>query len=480
VPFRILVILNTQAVSVSALLLLLLLPIAAPIAAPIATSPRQLPPDSVVLRLIRERVESGRNPGIVVGLLDDGGARVVAYGSSGVSGLPLDGRTIFEIGSITKTFTTSLLADMVASGEVRLDEPVAALLPDSVRVPTFQGHQITLLELATHTSGLPRIPTNLHARDPEDPWADYTVSDLYQFLNSYELTRAPGTKVEYSNIGSGLLGYALALRGGKPYEALLRERILDPLGMKDTRVTLSPAQEARLAQGHDESGKAVEHWHIPTIPGAGALRSDVDDLFRYLSAHLGLSGGGLIPIFARTHQTYTRLDDTLAVALGWLVDQSDPTNPLWYHDGETGGFHSFAAFDPADRRTVVILSNGTNSINDIGFRILELGAASGELRQQRLEQEAERASREPARLSGEARSSSAVEPIGLSTLHPRRLLPGGGPAQEEGERDREGEEEPHQLEDMVIRQDRGLLENHPIQRREPLSPRRHRVHAGLH
>lgn len=338
-----------------------------------ALTPSQLPPDSMVLRLIRERVESGRNPGIVVGLLDKDGTRVVAYGSSGVSGLSLNGRTIFEIGSVTKTFTTSLLADMVARGEVRLDEPVGELLPDSVRVPNYRGRQITLLDLATHTSGLPRIPTNLDPRDPEDPWADYTVSDLYQFLNSYELPRAPGTEVAYSNIGLGLLGYALALRGGKPYEELLRERILDPLGMGDTRITLSPAQERRLARAHDESGKAVAHWHIPTLPGAGALRSDVDDLFRYLAAHLGLRGGDLIPVLASTHQIYTRLNDTLAVALGWLVDQRDPARPFWYHNGETGGFHSFAAFQPAGRRAVIILSNGANSIDDIGLRILELG-----------------------------------------------------------------------------------------------------------
>jgi CubicO group peptidase (beta-lactamase class C family) len=359
--------------------LLLAAPLAASTAAPQATlaTPRQLPPDSVVLRLIRERVESGRNPGIVVGLLDEGGTRVVAYGSSGVKGLPLDGRTIFEIGSITKTFTTSLLADMVARGEVRLDEPVEELLPDSVRVPSYRGRRITLLDLATHTSGLPRNPDNLHPSDPEDPWADYTVSDLYQFLGSYELTRAPGAEVEYSNVGLGLLGYALTLRGGKSYEALLRERILDPLGMNATRVTLSPARARRLARGYDESGKAVEHWHIPALPGMGALRSDVDDLFRYLAAHHGLSGGDLIPVLASTHKTYASLDDTAAVALGWLVDRSGPARPFWWHDGETGGFHSFAAFEPAGRRAVVILSNGANSIDDVGFRILSpIGASA--------------------------------------------------------------------------------------------------------
>lgn len=332
---------------------------------------RQFPPDSAIRRIIQERVSSGANPGIVVGVLDRGGTRVISYGTSSVKGVPLDGRTIFEIGSVTKTFTTSLLADMVARGEVQLEEPVAELLPKSVTVPSREGRQITLLDLATHTSGLPRNPGNLHPDNPEDPWANYTVTDLYQFLSSYELPRAPGSAVEYSNVGMGLLGHALALRAGKSYETLLVERILRPLGMPDTRITLSEAQKARLAQGHEKDGRAVEYWHLPTLAGAGALRSDATDLFRYLSANLGSSGGALAPVLARTHPIRAPIDDTLAVALGWMVNRKNPQRPLWWHDGETGGFRSFVAFDPAGKRAVVVLTNKTNSVNDIGFQLLE-------------------------------------------------------------------------------------------------------------
>jgi CubicO group peptidase (beta-lactamase class C family) len=332
---------------------------------------RQFPPDSAIRRIIQERVSSGRNPGIVVGVMDRSGTRVVSYGTSSVQGVPLDGSTIFEIGSVTKTFTTSLLADMVARGEVRLDEPVAELLPNSVTVPSWEGRPITLLDLATHTSGLPRNPTNLHPSNPEDPWADYTVSDLYQFLSNYKLMRAPGSAFEYSNVGMGLLGHALALRGGKSYEALLEERILRPLGMGDTRITLSAAQQARLAQGHENDGRAVANWHLPTLAGAGALRSDATDLFRYLSANLGTSGGALVPVLAQTHPVRAPIDDTLAVALGWMVNRKRRDRPLWWHDGETGGFRSFVAFDPAGKRAVVVLTNETNSVNDIGFRLLE-------------------------------------------------------------------------------------------------------------
>lgn len=348
-------------------LLLLLLALLAPQPA----GARQFPADSTIQRILRERVESGRNTGIVVGVLDTSGTRVVAYGTSSVPDLPLDSRTLFEIGSVTKTFTTSLLAEMVARGEVRLDEPVADLLPDSVHVPEWNGRRITLLDLATHTSGLPRNPTNLHPEDPEDPWANYTPSDLYHFLDSYRLPRAPGTTVEYSNVGMGLLGYALALREGKSYEALLIDRILGPLGMADTRITLSPSQRARLAQGHDHDGKPVEHWHLPTLAGAGALRSDLDDLFRYLAANLGTSESFLTPILGETHQIRTAINDTLSVALGWMVNRAHPARPIWWHDGETGGFSAFIAFDPTGWRGVVVLTNEANRVNDVGFRILE-------------------------------------------------------------------------------------------------------------
>lgn len=335
---------------------------------------RQFPPDSAINRVMREWVESGKSPGIVVGLLDQNGTRVLSHGTSGVQGVPLNGNTIFEIGSITKTFTTSLLADMVARGEVRLDQPVAELLPDTVRVPTWNGRQITLFDLATHTSGLPRNPTNLTPRDTADPYADYSVHDLYQFLGNYKLKRAPGSQVEYSNAGMGLLGHALALRAGKGFEELLIERIIAPLRMPNTRITLSPAQERRRARGHTETGQPTPYWHFLSLPGAGALNSNADDLFRYLSANLGTSGGSLIPILAKTHEIHVPANDSLAIALGWLVDQKRPERPLWWHNGGTGGFRTFVGFDPATKRGVVVLSNADNSVNEIGFWVLRDGA----------------------------------------------------------------------------------------------------------
>src|SRR5580704_17433633 len=179
--------------------------------------------------------------GYVAGIADAGGHRVISVGASGAADdRALDGDSVFEIGSITKVFTALLMADMAQRGEVAFDDPVAKYLPPEGRPhPYDKDGAITLLDLATHTSGLPRSPPNLEPKDPDNPYADYTAARLYAFLSSYTSQFQPGTSFEYSNLGFGLLGHALALRAGCPYEDLLLDRICAPLGLEDTRVTLT-------------------------------------------------------------------------------------------------------------------------------------------------------------------------------------------------------------------------------------------------
>ena len=155
------------------------------------------------------------------------------------------GDTVFEIGSGTKVFTSLLLADMAHRGEVALDDTIGKYLPPDVKMPERNGRSITLVDLATHTSGLPRLPTNLSPKDPNNPYADYSVEQFYQFLSTYQLTRDIGSQYEYSNLGGGLLGHILALRAGMSYEALVESRICDPLGMNSTRITLIPEMKRR-------------------------------------------------------------------------------------------------------------------------------------------------------------------------------------------------------------------------------------------
>ncbi len=323
--------------------------------------------------ILKSRVGDRQGLGIAVGLIDALGKRtVVSVGSAGEGpARALDGNTVFEIGSVTKVFTSALLADMVRRGEVGLDDPVAKLLPASVRVPSKDGHDITLLSLSTHTSGLPRMPGNFTPKDAENPYADYTVDELYQFLGSWQLTRAVGETYEYSNLGAGLLGHALAARLGKSYEAAVTERILRPLGMKDTAITLSPGMSARMSVGHTARGDVTPNWDLPTLAGAGALRSTVNDMLTFLAANLG-SG----PAEIRESLAATRIPrhDTGSVpgqiGLAWHIRTGQDVVVTW-HNGGTGGFHSFIGFDNKRRIAVVVLHNSAASIDDIGFHLVD-------------------------------------------------------------------------------------------------------------
>lgn len=332
------------------------------------TLQQPLPSDSAVRALLTTRVQtfpdSGKHgTGIVLGLLDaTGRRRIIAVG--------VDSSAVFEIGSITKTFTASVLADMALRGEVRLDDPVAQYLPDSAHVPSRNGKQITLLDLATQVSGLPRLPSNLAPRDPANPYADYSVQQLYAFLAGYQLTRDIGATYEYSNLGMGLLGLALARKAGTSYETLVTRRILTPLGMRETAITLTPALRARLARGHDADGNVVPNWDLPTLAGAGALRSTTRDMLTYLAANLDTTSSVDRAMRDAHTPRHEAGSPNMQIGLAWHI-MSRPVGNLVWHNGGTGGYRSFSGFDPARRIGVVVLSNLNASVDDIGFHLLD-------------------------------------------------------------------------------------------------------------
>jgi serine-type D-Ala-D-Ala carboxypeptidase/endopeptidase len=224
-------------------------------------------------------------------------------------------------------------------------------LPATVTVPQYGETPITLLDLATHTSGLPRLPDNLNpSSDPANPYADYTVAKLYSFLSKYKPTRASGAQYEYSNLGVGLLGYLLSLRAGQSYEDLVVSLLCDPLGLKSTRFHLSPELHSRLVPGHDASGHPVPNWEFtPALAGAGALRSSAHDMLQYVAANLDLSAPRLKAAMPNTHAARHRVDAgqaILYVALGWLVLNVNGAEIIWHNGGTAcrpptrgGSFH---------------------------------------------------------------------------------------------------------------------------------------------
>lgn len=310
------------------------------------------------------RVAGVPGTGIVVGVIDHGAERVYIAGSAG-SGRPAGEQTLFEIGSVSKTFTATLLAAMVREGSVRLSDPIASYLPVGVRAPGKDGRQITLLDLAEQRSGLPRLPSNMQDVLGDDPYADYTVADMYAFLGGYALTRDPGAAYEYSNYGVGLLGQLLASRAGVTYERLLQHSVLDPLGMRETGfATTGTPDRPALATGHDLSGAELPSWHFQSILPAGGILSSVSDMLKYLRCNMGRGPLAADCLFAQKPRAPGA--PRHEIGLVWNVNS---TTGVIAHDGDTNGFHAIVAMS-RDRQTgVVALSNGP-VVADIGAHVV--------------------------------------------------------------------------------------------------------------
>ncbi|MCC6773748.1 MAG: serine hydrolase [Gemmatimonadaceae bacterium] len=341
--------------------------------APAQTS-SSFPPDSTIRTRLAQRVDNGHAASIVIGMLDHGKERYVSYGRSNFGETPLvDPDAIYEIGSITKVVTNIVLADMVLKGEVAIDDPVSKYLPSTVTVPSRNGKVITLLDLATASSGLPSMPLNFRPKDPANPFADYTVAQMYEFLSSYTLPRDPGQLYEYSNLGMGLLGHALALRAGTTYEQLMIERVLTPLGMQDTRITLTPDMARRFVVGHDADMEAVPAWDLPTLAGAGALRSSARDMMKFARAVTGaLDGEGPLAkaIAMSIEPQRPTTSPGMRIGLAWHVREKNGERITW-HNGGTGGFRTFFGVDNSSKNAVIVMTSGGVTSDELGFTLLD-------------------------------------------------------------------------------------------------------------
>lgn len=337
----------------------------------------QFPSDDEIGALIAARNAPRAGQGIVIGMLGPDGRRIVAGGTG--AGAMVDGSTLFEIGSITKVFTALVLADMVNKGEVSLDDPAAKFLPPGHRMPERNGRQISLRDLATHRSGLPRMADDMGSvDDPDGPFAHYTEARLLAFLDRYQLTRDIGSQWEYSNLGVGLLGYLLGRAAGTDYETLLHERIAGPLGMKDTMIALPASHAARLAPPFDGYMRPTPPWNIWVLTGAGGIRSSAADMLAFAGALLD-PGSPIAPAMKTALAVRAPgLSPNVEQALGWIVMHPEPGRDLLLHDGGTGGFRSLLALEPAKGRAVVALINSAAepAAVDLGLHIL-LGAPVG-------------------------------------------------------------------------------------------------------
>jgi D-alanyl-D-alanine-carboxypeptidase/D-alanyl-D-alanine-endopeptidase len=314
----------------------------------------------------------GKPGGVVVGLIDADGSRLVTAGSmDDGSGRPVDGDTVFFIGSVSKTFTALLLAEMAARGEVGLDDAAAKYLPASLKLPTRGGKPITLLQLAINTAGLPGNAGNFTGDNEREQYETHSLEMMYEYLAGYELPREPGAEYEYSNLGMSLLGDVLARRAGKSYEELIVERICRPLGMTSTRVRPDEDMQARLATGRDEAGQPTGPWQLDSLVPAGGIHSTANDLLKYAAAQAGITTSALTPTMESTHAFRTEDRRGIGarapfgrIAMPWMEGAiyEPPGMELLSHAGGAGSYHAWVGFDKLQRRGVVVLSTA-NHVN---------------------------------------------------------------------------------------------------------------------
>ena len=285
----------------------------------------------------------------------------------------ISAQSAFEIGSVTKTMTSALLADLILQGKASLDDPLASYLPAGTFVPMFEGKPILLKHLVTHTSGLPVVPDFSTAKSADNPYAEIDDASLLKTLSGAKLLRAPGAQYEYSNYAMMLLSSLIAKRAGVDFETLLQTRLFAPVGMPNSYINQKP-KTVLAAQGHTPNHQPTSAWNFSTnAAGVGGVRATLDDMVAYVSAQLGLSQSAISPALKLTQQEI-KLAANTKMAMNWSLAPLD-NHWVHIHEGGTGGFSSFVAFDLQTQRGVVVLSDtamtSVGGLSSVGNHLLD-------------------------------------------------------------------------------------------------------------
>lgn len=318
----------------------------------------------------RNYIQKANTVGLSIGILRNGMIHTYNYGETAIgNGKMPDANSLFEIGSITKTFTSLLLAYYVNEGKVNLTDPITKYLPDSIS-SNKELQNVTLLTLSNHTSGLPRLPDNFenHSSDLYDPYKDYNKQYLFSYLKSCKLATKPGDTYLYSNMAVGLLGTILEGVSGKSFEQMVDEIICKPLNMQSTAQHLTPALSQRFVTVYNENGKVTSAWNFSVLAPCGALRSTVNDLLTYAKANIAKSDSKLSKAFELTHQITFSKDVKLGMAWHIIVVNNVE---YYFHDGGTYGSSSFLAFNIEKNIAIVVLSNAGTRTDALGADILK-------------------------------------------------------------------------------------------------------------
>jgi len=329
--------------------------------------------DFLVDSIAKTYLTNGNTASLAIGIIHNNKVNTFFYGETNKAdktSLPTANST-YEIGSISKVFTSILLADLVEKNIISLDDSIAKYLPDSVKNNPFL-QKITFKQLANHTSGLPRLPSNFGkeaGHDPNNPYKHYSRKELYGALKNIQLSTEPGDNYEYSNLAYGLLSDLISIITKKSYEQNIKEIITTPLMMTSTTEHLDTTKQ-KLVHVYNESGKQVLPWDFQALTGTGSLKSTVNDLLRFAQYQFKMPESTLENAMALTRQFTYYVPPTRDIGLAWNMNMSNDVITYW-HNGATGGSSSFIAIIPDSKSAIIVLSNAAHSVDDISLKIVE-------------------------------------------------------------------------------------------------------------
>ena len=342
------------------------------------------PPEPIVFNSLEEEITyvTGQyvRSGGMVGIINKNQERqVFAFGTKVLNtNQPPDMNTVFEIGSMTKTFTTTLLAKLMLEGVLE-DDTVEHYMPDSVFLPQKGGKEIRFMHLATHTSGIPRTLQDSDYPRPNgynlyNPYAAYTTEIVYDYLTNFcELEFTPGTSWSYSNTGMGLLGHIMGLIDNTSYETVLQREIFDEIGMDRSSVLLTEEQKNNLALGYNSSNILMPEFTAQDIiQGCGFIKASLNDMFIYLEANMGLRETGLYDAMLLAHQPTAHECFLGLQGMAWYTLELGDGQVITYTGGNTAGYASLMAFNKSTLTGMILLFNSDSDYNIyLGYEIMK-------------------------------------------------------------------------------------------------------------
>ncbi len=332
--------------------------------------------DRIIIYDTEIDLKKGGTPGLIAGLIDGDSTYIVDYGSTNLDSMVrITENTVFEIGSLSKVFTMSLLSVLVHEGLLNLDDPVNKWVPEDYMNRKI-GDELKVSDLVNHTAGFPRLPKDfgLKQSNPDDPYSDYTKDDLLTYYATFPFKDRKAGKYVYSHINFAIVEIVCEQASGKSYARLLKEKIIEPLSMENTYLGITEKVIANSAQGYTVSGRKVNQKTYSSFEGSMGIKSTLHDLLILVRTHLGLIHEEYKNIFSDNLKSYvsTGIRESVSVGNAWHILEHKKYYDVIVHPGRISGHQVTIHFVPETRTGVVVMANSDSSLDNLGYMMLAL------------------------------------------------------------------------------------------------------------